>query len=61
MNQTYSLLGLLILVADVFAIVRILQSSSTTLEKLVWVLVILFLPVIGFVVWFLAGPGRKSI
>lgn len=61
MNQTYSLLGLLILVADIFAIVRILQSSSSTLEKLVWVLVILFLPVIGFVVWFLAGPGRKSI
>lgn len=61
MNNSYNLIGLIILVADVFAIVRIFQSSSSTLEKLLWTLVILLLPVVGFVIWFLAGPGQKSL
>jgi hypothetical protein len=53
------IVGLIILVADVYAIVMIVQSSAPTLEKVIWSVVILLLPVIGVVVWFLAGPGVK--
>jgi hypothetical protein len=52
----YGLLGLIVLVLDIFAILKIIESRATTVKKLVWILVILFLPVIGLILWWLAGP-----
>ena len=51
--------GFIILVADIYAIIQILQSSAKGVEKLIWSLVIFFLPLIGLIVWFFAGPGKK--
>ncbi len=51
--------GLIILIADIYAIVMILQSSAKTVEKLIWTLVVLLLPLIGLVIWYFAGPGEK--
>jgi hypothetical protein len=51
--------GLIILIADIYAIVMILQSSAENIEKLVWSLVVFFLPLIGLIVWYFAGPGKK--
>jgi hypothetical protein len=51
--------ALLILIADVYAIVMIVQSPAKDIEKLLWVLLVLLLPLIGVIVWYLAGPGRK--
>ncbi len=51
--------ALLILIADVYAIVMIFQSAAKDIEKLLWFLVVLILPLIGIIVWYLAGPGRK--
>ena len=51
--------GLIILIADVYAIVMILQSSAKSIEKLVWSLVVFLLPLIGLVIWYFAGPGEK--
>jgi Phospholipase_D-nuclease N-terminal len=51
--------GLIILIADIYAIVMILQSSAENIEKLVWSLVVFFLPVIGLIIWYFAGPGKK--
>jgi UDP-N-acetylmuramyl pentapeptide phosphotransferase/UDP-N-acetylglucosamine-1-phosphate transferase len=51
--------GLIILIADVYAIVMILQSSARNIEKLIWTLVVLLLPLVGLVIWFLVGPGKK--
>ncbi|MGB5438934.1 MAG: PLD nuclease N-terminal domain-containing protein [Gammaproteobacteria bacterium] len=51
--------GLIILIADIFAIVMILQSSAKTIEKLVWSLVVFLLPLIGLIIWYFAGPGKK--
>jgi hypothetical protein len=51
--------GLIILIADIYAIVMILQSSSDSSEKLIWSLVVLILPVIGLIIWYFAGPGKK--
>ena len=52
----YGLLGLIILIFDIFAILKIVESRASTVKKLVWILVILFLPVIGLILWWLAGP-----
>ena len=51
--------GLIILIADIYAVVMILQSGARDVEKLIWALVVLLLPLIGLVIWYLAGPGKK--
>ncbi|MEK9825791.1 MAG: PLD nuclease N-terminal domain-containing protein [Methylotenera sp.] len=56
-----SIIALLILVLDIFAIVRILQSSASGAEKILWILGVLVFPLIGMAVWFFAGPGNKKL
>ena len=51
--------GLIILIADIYAVVMILQSSAKSIEKLLWTLAIFLLPLIGLIIWYLAGPGKK--
>ena len=50
------LFGFILLVLDVWAIVRTLQSGAGTGEKVVWIVLILVLPLIGFILWLLFGP-----
>jgi hypothetical protein len=54
------LLGLIILVLDIWAIVRTLQSGASTGSKVLWVVVILVLPVIGLLLWLLLGPRGRT-
>lgn len=54
--QVSGIFGLLILIADIWAIVNVLQSGADTLKKVIWIVVILVLPVLGLVLWFLFGP-----
>lgn len=54
--QVNTLWGLIVLVADIWAIVNIFQSSATTGMKVLWTVLVLLLPVIGFLIWFFAGP-----
>jgi Phospholipase_D-nuclease N-terminal len=54
------LLGLIILVLDIWAIVKILGSGASTMAKVIWTLVIIILPVIGFIAWLIAGPKGGS-
>ena len=51
-----SIIGILILLADIYAILQIVQSSASTGSKAIWVLVVLLLPVLGLVAWYFAGP-----
>lgn len=48
--------GLLVLVLDIWAIVSILGSNATTGSKVLWTLLVAVLPILGFVIWFFAGP-----
>jgi hypothetical protein len=48
--------GLLVLIADVWAIVNIVQSGADTGKKVLWVVLVIVLPVLGFVLWLLLGP-----
>lgn len=50
------LIGLLVLIADVWAIVNVFSSNSSVAAKVVWSVLILVLPVIGLLIWLLAGP-----
>ena len=51
------LFGLLVLVADVYAIIRIVRAECATMTKALWIALILVLPVVGVVLWMLFGPS----
>jgi hypothetical protein len=61
LGQYGGLWGLLVLVADIWAIVNIVQSSVKTEVKILWVVIVALLPVIGVVLWYFIGPktGRS--
>ena len=54
--QYRGLVGLIVLVADVWAIVNIFQSSAGTGNKVLWTVLVILLPVIGFILWYFLGP-----
>ena len=56
----YGILGLIVLIANIYALVKIWGSAATTGAKLLWTLLILVLPVIGFIIWFFAGPKGSA-
>ena len=51
-----SILSLLILVADIWAILNILKSGESTGVKALWTILVLLLPLLGLVIWYFAGP-----
>lgn len=54
--ETTGIFGLIVLIADIYAIVKTLQSSAETGTKVIWILVILLLPLIGVIAWWFMGP-----
>jgi hypothetical protein len=48
--------GFVLLVLDLWAIISVIGSRAGTGAKVVWVLVILFLPLLGFIAWLIFGP-----
>ena len=56
----YGLIGLVILIADLYAIYQVLTSGASTVAKVIWTLVILILPVVGLIAWLIAGPRGRS-
>ncbi|ABS61665.1 conserved hypothetical protein [Parvibaculum lavamentivorans DS-1] len=55
-NGYGGILGILILIADIYAIVRIVQSGAEPLWKAIWVVIVILLPVLGLILWFFFGP-----
>jgi len=51
----YGLLGLLHLILWIIAAVEILRSSRPVTEKVIWLLVILLLPLVGLILYYLLG------
>ena len=60
MLEVGGLLGLVILVLDIWAIIQILGSSVSTGKKVLWTLLVLLLPVLGLIIWFIAGPRSSA-
>ena len=52
------LIGLIILIADIWAIVNVLGSPASTGSKVLWVVIILVLPVIGLIALAAHGPAQ---
>lgn len=57
MGSTFNgLVGLIILALDIWAILHVLKSTSEVGIKILWILLILLLPVLGLIIWAIAGP-----
>lgn len=50
------LIGLIVLAADIWAIVNVVGSRVGDGAKVLWILGILVFPLAGLVVWLIAGP-----
>jgi hypothetical protein len=57
----YPLIGLLILVLDIYVIYMILQGPGEMGMKLIWVIVVLLLPLLGPILYMLLGRGGSTV
>ena len=49
-------LGVIHLVIVIYALYNILTSSASLIAKILWSLFVLVFPLLGFIVWLIAGP-----
>jgi Phospholipase_D-nuclease N-terminal len=52
--------GLIVLALDIWAVINIIGSSASGGAKILWTLLIIILPIVGFIIWFFAGPRSRS-
>ena len=57
--QYRGLFGLIVLIADVWAIFNIFQISADTGNKVLWTVLVILLPVLGFILWYFLGPKTR--
>ena len=49
-------LGFIILLLVIWAIIKIVGSTASTIRKVIWIAIVLLLPVLGVVLWYFLGP-----
>ena len=54
--EVNGIFGLIVLVLDVYAIVQTVQSGASTGSKVLWIVIVLLLPFVGVLAWWLFGP-----
>jgi hypothetical protein len=54
------LFGLIVLALDIWAIVNVLGSGTSTGGKVLWIVLVLLLPVVGLIIWLVAGPRGRA-
>jgi hypothetical protein len=58
--QVGGIASFIVLILDIWAIVNIFKSGLSVGLTVIWILVILILPFLGFILWFLFGPKAKT-
>lgn len=56
MNIFSGIGGIILFALDIWAIASVINSNAERSSKIVWTLVIAFLPVIGLIAWWFMGP-----
>jgi len=61
MNNSFGgLFGVLILVADIWAVINIFQSNASNEKKLIWIVAVVLLPLLGLLLWYFMGPRANK-
>ncbi len=58
--ESGGIFGILVLLADVWAILHIFQSRSGTGKKALWIVLVLVLPLLGVIIWYFTGPREHA-
>lgn len=56
----YGILGIIVLAFNIYAIYSILTSGASGLAKVLWTVLILALPFVGFIIWLIVGPRGNT-
>ena len=54
--EVSGILGFIVLLLDIWAIIKIFGSSAGVGPKILWTLLVVFLPVVGLILWWFLGP-----
>ena len=54
--EVAGIFGLIWLIIVIWAIVKTAQSPAGPLAKVLWILILLFFPLVGLIIWLLLGP-----
>ena len=60
MLEVTGLGGLILLALNVWAFVSIIGSAASTGRKVLWCLLVLILPILGFILWLFLGLKLKT-
>jgi len=53
-----SVIGVIVLVVDIWAILNVVQSRESTGGKAFWIILVLVLPMLGAIIWLVGGPRK---
>ena len=56
MTELSGFFGIILLLIDLWAIYRVFKSSAGLVSKIIWTLIIFFLPLLGLLIWWFFGP-----
>ena len=54
------IIGLIVLILDVITIIDVVKSSMENGKKILWVLLIVILPVVGLILYYLMGKKKAA-
>ena len=55
----HGLFGFILLVLDILAIVKLVNSKAPTDKKILWTALIILLPLLGLLLWYLFGQPKE--
>jgi hypothetical protein len=56
----WSLFAAILVVLDIWAVTRVIKSASNRESRGLWIVLIVFIPVVGLLAWLLVGPKAKA-
>ena len=54
----YGILGIIHIILFIIAAIEIITGGKPIVEKLLWLLLIFFLPLVGLIIYYLLGRGK---
>lgn len=61
LQHYHGILYVILLILDLWAIISVVNSNRSVSNKLLWTLLILVLPLLGFIIWLIMGPRARRI
>jgi hypothetical protein len=56
-SMGYGIIGVLVLVLDIYVIMQILQGGGDSGKKLLWIIIVLLLPLLGPILYYALGKA----